>query len=436
MHYHCVGVGCGPSNLSVASLLYGRPGIRQLFLDKKQAFSWHDGMLINGASLQVSLFKDLVTLADPTNRFSFISYLHSHNRLYHFLNAQFDHLLRKEFREYLAWAAQTNENVCFGEGVTDVSFNSNVFVIETTRRRVTADNVVVAVGTAPKVPSMALMDDRSSQFHVEALAGSMHLLAGKEVAVIGGGQSGAEAMLSLLELPRERAPAALTWISRRENFFPIDDTPFTNEFFTPSHSEFFYQQASTYRRDFLGRNVLASDGVSAHTLRSIYQRIYALRYLDPAGQTVHLLPYRNVNDATRKQGRWEIQIRQLHDKALTRHVADVIIWATGFEPARMPFLASLAPHIERVDNEFKVDRHFRASWDGPSDRGLFLLNSARNQRGLADPNLSLTAWRAQIVVNRILGLPERHFGDTSFVDWGDTNVVADRETFSQEASAL
>ena len=36
----------------------------------------------------------------------------------------------------------------------------------------------------------------------------------------------------------------------------------------------------------------------------------------------------------------------------------------------------------------------RVGWDGPRDRNVFLQNAVREQRGLADPNLSLVAWRA------------------------------------------
>src|SRR4051812_12840124 len=104
LHYTCVGMGVGPSNLSLASLLYSHPEITNVFFDKKPEFTWHDGLQVSGASLQVSLFKDLVTLADPTNAFSFISYLHSQGKIYQFLNAEFPSVPRQEFRNYMEWA--------------------------------------------------------------------------------------------------------------------------------------------------------------------------------------------------------------------------------------------------------------------------------------------------------------------------------------------
>src|SRR5882757_4327425 len=122
-HYNCVGIGVGPANLSLASLLHGHDDVSNLFLDKKTTFGWHDGQQLPDTTLQVSMLKDLVSLADPTNRFSFLSYLHAHGKIYHFINAQFDAVPRQEFRNYLKWASDQNPNVVFGEDIRSVDFD-------------------------------------------------------------------------------------------------------------------------------------------------------------------------------------------------------------------------------------------------------------------------------------------------------------------------
>src|SRR5580692_11301154 len=81
-HYHCVGIGVGPANLSLASLMHGHANITNLFLDKKESFGWHDGQQIPGATIQVSMLKDLVSLSEPTNSFSFLAYLSELGRIY------------------------------------------------------------------------------------------------------------------------------------------------------------------------------------------------------------------------------------------------------------------------------------------------------------------------------------------------------------------
>jgi lysine N6-hydroxylase len=125
-----LGIGAGPANLSLAALLYPHQEIHSLFLDLKSSFSWHDGQQLPDASLQVSIFKDLVTLADPTSEFSFLSYLHDQGRLYHFVNAQFDAVPRLEFRNYLEWASRRLKTVMFGEEVRSIDFDE-VFVVRT-----------------------------------------------------------------------------------------------------------------------------------------------------------------------------------------------------------------------------------------------------------------------------------------------------------------
>src|SRR5438105_5259216 len=47
-HYGCVGVGVGPANLSLASLLHGDPGLTSLFVEQSEDFGWHDGQQIPG----------------------------------------------------------------------------------------------------------------------------------------------------------------------------------------------------------------------------------------------------------------------------------------------------------------------------------------------------------------------------------------------------
>ncbi|WP_107310652.1 lysine N(6)-hydroxylase/L-ornithine N(5)-oxygenase family protein [Burkholderia metallica] len=417
--YECIGVGCGPSNLSIASQLYGLPHVHNIFFEKKSEFSWHGGMMLPDVSLQVSMFKDLVTLAEPTNQFSFVSYLHRHDRLLPFLNARFERISRREFADYLRWAAHTNENISFGEHVESVDFDGAQFVVETSRRRVYGKNVVVGVGIEAHVPPFARNHiDGETQFHVHTFAHKPRFVGGQRVVVIGGGQSGAEAVLELLRRTGEDAPSQVSWLSRRENFSPIDDSPFANDLFTPSHSNFFFGQEAAFRNAFLERNVLASDGISEHTLRDIYQRVYTLRYIERSPMVVRLMPFRDILEVWRAEGAWALAARHLGTHAHENLNADVVVWATGFRSAAEPFMNPLAARLVREDGEIRVDRDYAAIWDGPADRRIFVLNGARRQRGLADPNLSLTAWRGQIVIDRMLNRTRGGAPDLqAFVNW-------------------
>ncbi|GAB2737139.1 lysine N(6)-hydroxylase/L-ornithine N(5)-oxygenase family protein [Amycolatopsis magusensis] len=424
-HYRCVGVGVGPANLSLASLLHGKPGVSNLFLDREDRFGWHDGQQIPGASLQVSLLKDLVTLSDPTNRFSFLSYLHERGRIYHFINAQFDAVPRQEFRNYLQWASEANDNVCFGEEVRHIDFDGAAFVIHTSRRTVTSDNVVVGVGTKPWVPEPARGKLGGSQFHVSDFLRRDRSFAGKRVAVVGGGQSGAEVFLDLLSRPADQLPRRVTWVSRRHNYFPIDDTPFTNEYYVPSYSDYFFDLDRPARVALNAQNVLTSDGISESTLREIYQRCYALRFVDGAEDLFALLPNRVVTGVAADRVGWDLTVEGNDDPGQVEHVeADYVVWATGYRSAPTEFLSPLAHRLERAGDEYTVDKDFAIRWDGPRDRSIFLQNGVREQRGLADPNLSLVAWRSQRIMDRLLGVRSNEQLEP-FIDWAGKHTTAE-----------
>ncbi|MEU7067481.1 SidA/IucD/PvdA family monooxygenase [Streptomyces sp. NPDC046161] len=428
-HFRCVGVGVGPANLSLASLLHCRPDIPNLFLDRKESFSWHDGQQIPGTTLQVSQFKDLVSLADPSSPFSFLSYLHEKGRVYHFLNAQFDDVPRLEFRNYLAWASRRNENITFGEDVREVGFDDRrgTYTVHTDRRTVTADNVVVGVGSRPWVPPQGAGRLGPTQFHVADYLNAAHDLGGKRVVVIGGGQSGAEAFLDLISRPGRQLPRRVSWISRRQNYFPIDDSPFTNDYYMPSHADYFYALPRERRQSLNARNILTSDGISESTLREIYQGIYVHRFVEGNEDLVALHPGREVFDVSPAPVTgWEVSARHTGEpEPVEKFDADVVVWATGYRPAAMDFLAPVADRLEREGDELRVDEDYAVRWDGPEDRRIFVQNGVRGQRGLADPNLSLNAWRSRRIADRISGVR----GDeqlASFIEWSTKPAPQER----------
>lgn len=56
--YDIAGVGVGPFNLSLASLLDPLKHISSIFLEEKPEFSWHPGMMIDWATIQNSVVKN------------------------------------------------------------------------------------------------------------------------------------------------------------------------------------------------------------------------------------------------------------------------------------------------------------------------------------------------------------------------------------------
>ncbi|MFP3441373.1 SidA/IucD/PvdA family monooxygenase, partial [Pantoea sp. SIMBA_133] len=74
------------------------------------------------ADLQVPFLADLVTIADPKSPYTFINYLHEHDRLYQFYFFNKLDIPRKEYNAYTRWVASRLSNCFFGKKVIDVIY--------------------------------------------------------------------------------------------------------------------------------------------------------------------------------------------------------------------------------------------------------------------------------------------------------------------------
>lgn len=96
-----------------------------------------------------SCLKDLATLRSPTSPFTFLSYLHSQNRLSEFINKGTTIPSRREFADYLRWAAQEVEkrgvNVAYGEEIAAISKEllDGQTLLKVTSRKVPTGEIVV-----------------------------------------------------------------------------------------------------------------------------------------------------------------------------------------------------------------------------------------------------------------------------------------------------
>ena len=104
--YDLVGIGIGPFNLALAALAEPHAELSCLFLDERPEFSWHPGMMVDGATLQVPVLADLVSLVDPTNRNSYLAWLRDRDRLFGFYFSEAWHVPRAEYDAYCRSVAE------------------------------------------------------------------------------------------------------------------------------------------------------------------------------------------------------------------------------------------------------------------------------------------------------------------------------------------
>lgn len=430
-----VGIGVGPANLSLAALLHPHRSTRSLFFERAGQFQWHAGLMFPEAVIQVPYIKDLVSMVDPTSRFSFLSFLSQTGRLYSFVNANFPQVLRREFSEYYAWVCRQLCSVHFNSEIEAVTADESGLTIHSRRGLQRTRHVVLGTGLTPAVPGCVQSKLCGTVFHASEYRYRNARLAGRRVIVLGGGQTGAEILLHILS-DSDNLPSEVYWVSRRSNFLPLDETPFTNELFTPAYSDYFFHLPPGGRRQLLAEQKLASDGISASLLEAIYRRLYQLRYCERGGCQWHLLPGREAKELTRRADGWRLTLRHEPKNTVENIVSDCIVLCTGYAARLPPYLEPIRDRIRLQDGAFTVNSDYSIVWDGPPGRNIYVQNAARIQRGIADPNLSLIAWRSAKIANSLTNHDlYKVQGWSSFVTWDAEEDAESRQLDNSVLSA-
>nr|WP_271898068.1 SidA/IucD/PvdA family monooxygenase [Phyllobacterium sp. IY22] len=396
------GIGIGPSNLSLASLLDGVGNVRAHFYESRASFDWHPGMMLPDVELQSSYLKDLVTPVMPTSPWSFISYLVAHKRLYAFLNAHYDAVPRREFARYLEWVASQLKSLSFNSTVREVKFDNDKFLVRLDSGAVTARNLVLGTGTTPSVPSWATPFLGERCFHNSEARHRLPGLNASRIAVIGGGQSGGEVVEALLN--SKSTLKELNWFSRRHNFEPINDTAFSNQVFSPEYVYAYLNLNSDQKLDALKASILTSDGLSISTINAIYRRLYSMRYLENRNVEARLSPNRDVIQAESDKDGYRLIVRNRFDGGVEVAHADAIVLATGYQFRLSDAFAGLLDRIQfDRHNRPVLDDKYCLNWNGPKQSRIFAQNAGRYSHGIADSQLSLMAWRSAHIINSLLG---------------------------------
>ncbi|MFJ3202320.1 lysine N(6)-hydroxylase/L-ornithine N(5)-oxygenase family protein [Streptomyces sp. NPDC086989] len=415
--YDLVGIGLGPSNLSLAALTSREPGFCAVFLDRKDAFDWHPGLMVPDAEMQVHFLKDLVTPVDPTNPHSFLAFQVEQKRLYRLLVTGRSKVPRREFEQYCRWVSQRLDNLRFGVTTETVEWDGSAFLVHTTDGVLRARNVATGTGLTAKLPQCAVGHDPETVFHAEQLMRRPRDFAGKRVAVIGGGQSGAEVVSHLLTSETQR-PARIVWGTRRTNLLPLDDSPFVDELFLPDYSRHFHSLPEAEREDVVRRLRMASDGISLSTLQALYRRLYDLELLEGGGRPCRILLDQHLTALTRTPEGLATTWQATRGGDPVHESVDIVICATGYEHGMSEPLLGLKDRLNLHDGLPVVRSDFSLDWDGPADHRVYVQNAARREFGVADPNLSLLAWRSAVIANSLLGHERYDTGSVSTaLDW-------------------
>lgn len=417
--YDLVGVGIGPFNLALAALAEPVPGLRTLFLDEKPAFSWHPGVMIDGATLQVPYLADLVTLVDPTSRHSYLAYLRDTGRLFEFYFAERSHVPRREYEAYCRAVAETLPGCRFGCRVTTVQHatlptGEDGFAVfwtgpdGATRTALTA-NLVLGIGTEPVAPAALAPLCREAGPLVSHSAHYVDqadwIQAASDVTVLGSGQSGAELVLDLLRA-WHRPDRRLRWLTRSTAFEPMEYSKLGLEHFTPDYADHFHRLPDAERAALLARQDRLYKAISAETLAAIRDELDSRSATHGIAATgVTLLPNVEAVNGYCVGERVALVLRHRSTgEPMTVHTERLVL-ATGYAPRKPDCLASIDAYIERdAYGRFVIDRDHRVVLTGTS-AGLFVQNAEMHTHGVGTPDLGLGAYRAATILNAVTGRP-------------------------------
>ncbi|WFB10085.1 SidA/IucD/PvdA family monooxygenase [Streptomyces sp. LX-29] len=431
-----LGIGIGPSNLSLAALASTIPGLRTAFYEQHPAFHWHPGLLIEGTTLQVPFLADLVTLADPGNPWTFLNYLKASERLYPFYFAQRFHIHRAEYDAYCRWVSQQLPTLHFGHHIDAVRWNPEraLFEIDLTQTgadgeaealcRTYARNLVLGIGTEPHIPDpLRPLTDAPAVpvlHSADYLRHRAHLHAADHVTVIGAGQSGAEVFLDLLR-HRPAGREGLHWLARTPAFAPMEHSKLGLEQFTPDYTRYFHALPEPVRDALLPQQWQLYKGIDRDTIAAIHDELYQ-RTLHGGWPDTVLTPGVVVRTAGRvATTRVELHLEHVQQGTRSRLTTDAVVLATGYRERRTDILlAALAPYIRRDSSDRpRIDEHHRLVLD-PSVKGtVYVQNAELHTHGIGAPDLGLAAWRSATILNSLTGtttfpLPAR----TAFTTFG------------------
>ncbi|ABW10118.1 L-lysine 6-monooxygenase (NADPH) [Parafrankia sp. EAN1pec] len=411
--YDLLGVGLGPFNLSLAALADGVPGLRTAFFERQDAFRWHPGLLLEGTSLQVPFLADLVTLIDPTSRWSFLSYLREHDRLFRFYLYERFHLPRREYDDYCRWVAHALGSARFGSRVDAVRWHPDAALFRVTVSHagepapvtVTARNLVLGVGTEPAVPEAFAAVTGPRVFHSADYLGRRDQLDGaRHVTVVGSGQSGAEVFLDLLR-SQPGTGHSLAWITRTRAFAPMEYSKLGLEQFTPDHVRYFHGLDQETKDAVVPGQWQLYKGVDAQTIAEIYDLLYE-RSIGGADADALLLPNVSVKGVTHGGGELSYRLRCRHRDQHREFAVDTdaVVLATGYAARRPALLDPVAGLLDLdAGGRFKVDERYRVATEPEVSGRIYVQNAELHTHGVGAPDLGLGAWRAAVILDDLTG---------------------------------
>ncbi|MFK0043641.1 lysine N(6)-hydroxylase/L-ornithine N(5)-oxygenase family protein [Streptomyces sp. NPDC090741] len=405
-------IGAGPANLALAVAIEESGSAEladgTLLLEQSPDVKWQRDLLMPWARSQVSFLKDLVTLRNPSSRFTFLNFLHEQGRLDEFVNLGTFHPFRWEFSDYLQWVAKSLERVEIRYGARAAQVDpvcgadgsvSGWSVLLTDGDEIRCRDLVVGGGRDPRVPEVfsALPDDRlihSAQYRTR-IAGIARDEPVRAV-VVGGAQSAAEMFYALHEnLPKSR----VTMLVRSIGLQTYQTSKFVNELFFPSFVDEFYDSPAEVRAQLLDEMRFTNyAGLAPPFLDELYTMLYRQKALGPQRSEVRAMT--EVVGARVQDGEVVLDLRDRMSGKTEPLRCDLVLLGTGYDPRKPALVRELAARVG-ID-EVAVSRAHRVELGESAWGAVYLQGVNEETHGIADSLISVLAHRSRDILTDLL----------------------------------
>lgn len=407
--YDFVGVGIGPSQLSLAIALeesFDMSNKKCLYLDSKHKFEWHAGWNNPHAQIQMSILKDLVTMRNPQSRYSFLSFLREQGRLESIASMDGYVPSRTEYEIYLHWVLnELDLPVVFSSSVRSIEpyqgIESGILKVNYLDKddnyvSILTRSISIAAGKAPKQLENLMMSERV--YHSSQLAELLEQVVGLKstckVAVVGAGQAAAESTLSLLT---ENPNTEVHCFARSFLYRSVDANPFVNDLYTWSSAKKMRKGTKSWsvgmRKDLANSNYGVVD-------ERLLQKLYSLNYEDSINskQRLFISSYVEIKSILSNDQQLELSIYRKETDEQSRESFDFVVLATGFGENRACKMIEPLSEFLTVDvetQEYLLDEDYSLAMTTSDAAKVVVHNYNDHDLGFTNNTITSLALRSQ-----------------------------------------
>jgi len=431
-----IGVGVGPFNLGLASLMQPINDLNGVFFDKKEKFDWHPGMLLQDATLQIPFMADLVSMADPTSRLSFLNYLKQKGKIYSFYIRENFYVLRNEYNQYCQWVIEQLDNIQFNTEVIQIFYNeedncyqvTTISAISDEIKTYRAKKLVLGTGTVPYIPENCKRLSKNVIHSSSYIANKKELQEKESITIVGSGQSAAEIFYDLLQ-NIDVFDYELNWVTRSPRYFPLEYTKLTLEMTSPEYVDYFYNLPQYKRDNLIKKQKHLYKGINESLINNIYDLLYTKQIMYP-DMKVNLRTNSALEKVSIDRVTKEFQLtfhQQEQDKYYFKRT-DGLILSTGYHYQKPNFIEGIKERI-KWDDQGRYDVNRNYSIDN-NESEIFIQNAELHTHGFVSPDLGMACYKNSLIIEEILG--KSYYGIEKQIAFQQFQVCKEEELTEQK----